>query len=148
MIGPHRNVIIHTGINDINCSAPKSDIALEEALESKCMSIHALFPRTKIFISPILPTKNYYLNIKACQFNTRIMSLAKRHHNIFVINHSSFMDTRTYLLKEVFTSSRHTDMIHLGAQGLRQFASSLKSYAMGKSQLYPTNFNRALQRAS
>ena len=148
VIGPHRNVIIHTGINDINCLAPKPDIALEEALESKCMGIHALFPRTKIFLSPILPTKNYYLNIKVCQFNTRIISLAKRHHNIFIINNSSFMDIRTYLLRDVFKSSRHGDIIHLGAQGLRHFASSLKSYAMGKSPLYPTNFTRVLQCAS
>ena len=147
-IGPYRNIIIHTGINNINRNHPRPVISLEEQLEAKCIAIHEMFPKTRIYISPLLPTRKYHLNVKVSQFNESLVSIAKRHHNIYLMDNSIFLDSQTYLLKHIYASDKGPDdIVHLGARGIRLFASSIKSYALGRNPLYPQNFSRALQRS-
>ena len=58
-IGPYRNIVIHTGINSINSSPSfrKSNKALIDNLEWKIRDICETYPKAKVFISLLLPTK-------------------------------------------------------------------------------------------
>ena len=132
-IGPYRNVVIHTGINNLTSYNPKSHNYLINELERKCNAIHAAFPKTKIFLSPLFPTMDYRLNCNVSTFNERIVSLTKKHHNIILINNGIFLDYSTYLMKEQYHSKRFNDVVHLGDEGVRQFAKSIKSYVSCKN---------------
>ena len=57
VIGPCRNVVLNVGINDIQQNVPKSTECLVNELESKMKPIMTVYPKTKIFISLLLPTK-------------------------------------------------------------------------------------------
>ena len=137
---PYRNVIIHTGVNDINVFNPVRADVLARELERKCSDIHKRYPTTKIFLSPALPTKDYNLNMRISDFNEHVVSLSKKHHNLILIDNSIFLDSHTALLKDDYHSMRHGDLLHLGKHGLRRFAVSLKSYVLGKS----LNIHRSL----
>ena len=149
-ITPHRNIIIHTGVNDINRFNPKPAEQLGCELQQKIAAILKSYPRTKIFLSPALPTRSYELNNKISDFNERIVSLTKTHHNIILINNTMFLDSNTFLLKDEYSSKRYNDLIHLGGMGVRSFAMSLKSYIMGKNQHIRTsmNYNQAYYSSS
>ena len=89
-IAPYRNIIIHTGVNDVNRSNPKPAEELGNELKQKVVAINRAYPRTKIFLSPALPTRSYELNNKIVKFNEQIVSLSETHHNIRLINNYSF----------------------------------------------------------
>ena len=63
-IGPYRNIVIHTGINSINCSPRyrKSNRALIDGLETKVRSICEMYPKSKVYISLLLQTRLAPLN--------------------------------------------------------------------------------------
>ena len=61
-IGPCRNILINVGINDVQGENPKSVKHLASLLDSKVQAYLAVYPKTKIYISLLLPTKNTSLN--------------------------------------------------------------------------------------
>ena len=144
-IGPYRNIVIHTGINNLNKRNCKSDIDLGNELESKCKSILDLYPKTRIFLSPVFPTKNYNLNVRVSLLNEQIVAVSSRHNNIIVIDNSVFLDSNTLLLKDEYHCNRGNDLIHLGSYGMRRFAMTIKQYVLGKSQhmMQQLNFRQA-----
>ena len=139
-IGPYRNVIIHTGINDITKSKFISTDQLVYQLELKCSAIHKANPAIKIFLSPALPTRSHNLNARVSEFNECIVTLSKKHHNLMLIDNSIFLDKQSNLLNYEYSSYRPGDMIHLNKLGSKCFAMSLKSYILGKNE----NISRSL----
>lgn len=77
-IAPYRNVIIHTGINDICDDNPPSPAQLVHTLECKCAQIHNESPHTKIIVCPLLPTKDGNLNHKINMVNFMIHQLCEK----------------------------------------------------------------------
>ena len=149
-LAPYRNIIIHTGVNDVNRFNSKPANQLGSELQQKVVAILKTYPRTKIFLSPALPTRSYELNNKVSDYNEQIVSLTKTHHNIILIDNEIFLDSNTYLLKEEYSSKRYNDLVHLGGMGVRSFAMSLKSYVMGKNQHIRNsmNYNQAFYSSS
>lgn len=141
-IGPYRNILIHTGINSINCSAryKKSNKALIGILESKLRNICETYPKSKVFISLLLPTRLASLNYRVRDFNNLIMDMTCRLSRVCIIEHS--------LLGDVLSNehgrwkpSEHgsnefvpklEDCLHLGKLGIRLLAKNFKQAVVGK----------------
>jgi hypothetical protein len=69
-IGPYRNIVIHTGVNSIsNHKFRKSNTYRLHFLEAKCNSIVNTYPKAKVHISMLLPTRSSALNHQIKEFN-------------------------------------------------------------------------------
>ena len=135
-IGPYRNIVIHTGINSINTRYErKSDAFLIHHLESKCKEYMRVYPRSKIHLSMLLPTRQRHLNDHVNHFNRALLDMSYRHKNISIIDNSIFGG---YLSDEHgrwnVSEQRPlvSDILHLGRQGIRMFAMNIKSAVIGK----------------
>jgi hypothetical protein len=137
-IGPYRNIVIHTGINSINTTNHRRpDRYLIKTLESKCREITEVYPRSKLFVSLLLPTKSPNLNYRVRSFNNMILDLTYSYKNIFIIDHAAFGDQ----LSDEFgrwdkdnACANTRDALHLGKKGLRLFAAKIKSSVFKRSQ--------------
>ncbi|KAL5255361.1 hypothetical protein ACHWQZ_G014696 [Mnemiopsis leidyi] len=90
-IGPYRNITIHTGINSINSKfQPRSDAYLIHVLEKKCKEYMTVYPRAKIHISMLLPTRLRRLNQHVECFNRAILDMSYQYKNIRIIDNSMF----------------------------------------------------------
>ena len=96
-IRPYRNIVIHTGINSINCSPKyrKSNRALINGLEEKVKQICEMYPKAKVYISLLLPTRLTPLNHRVHDFNNLIMDMTCRMSRVCIIEHSLFGDRLT-----------------------------------------------------
>ena len=143
-IGPYRNIVIHTGINSINCSPKyrKSNRALINGLEEKVKQICEMYPKAKVYISLLLPTRLTPLNYRVHDFNNLIMDMTCRMSRVCIFEHSLFGDRLTddhgRWKMELESSSVYTlkteDTFHLGKSGIRIFAMNLKKTVLGKSR--------------
>ena len=139
-IGPYRNVVIHTGINNIKTRNSRSTQGLGSILENKCKNIMKAYPNCKIFLSLLLPTKLGSLNYRVRDMNNILHDIAHTHKNISVINQhvDKLCDSNGLLMDEFGRYDREAgtflarDVLHLGKKGLRLFAMSIKSSIMGK----------------
>ena len=127
-IGPFRNYVIHTGINNIKSHNRKSTKTLINELEKKCLHIQEVYPRSKVHISLLLPTKIHSLNQNVSELNNYILDMTYKYRNIYVIEHSILSNDRGCLKDEFgrFRDGRPNplDAIHLGNAGIRQFCSN------------------------
>ena len=139
-IGPYRNVVIHTGINNIKNRNSMSCQGLGNILESKCKDILEVYPNCKIRLSLLLPTKIYSLNYRVKELNNVLRDISHRYRNIFIIDHPTnqlcnnngcLKDEYGRFDKEAGTPLSR-EILHLGKKGLRLFAASLKSSVMRK----------------
>ena len=139
-IGPYRNVIIHTGINNIKVRNRQSNKELGNVLENKCKNILSTYPRTKIHLSLLLPTKLASLNHVVRDFNNIIYEIAHSNKNIKIIDHPlGELCDGNGCLKDQLGRFDHAsnapltrDTLHLGKRGLRLLAKTLKSSVVGK----------------
>ena len=138
------------GINDVNRRDRESASNIIKKLEGKCKGIHEIYPHTRIYLSPLLPTKSPELNKQIWEVNDQIVALSKKHHNIILINNSIFADSNGCLLPEYGRYSNPNDILHLGRNGLRVFAANIKSYIIGKNSNISRslNFNAAFTNGS
>ena len=137
-IGPFRNIVIHTGINSINNSKyRKSNRYLINVLESKCRNISEVYPRAKIYVSLLLPTRFRTLNYQVREFNELILEMTYSLRNVYVIDNSLFGDV---LCDEhgrwdtVNQRPNTADALHLGKKGMRILAKNIKSTIMGNGR--------------
>ena len=62
-IDPVRNMIIHTGVNDLRDRYnPLTPAQIVTTMEGKCAAILRVHPQMRIFISPLLPTRGIIKN--------------------------------------------------------------------------------------
>ena len=137
-IGPYRNIVIHTGINSINSRfQPRSDAYLIHVLEKKCKDYMTVYPRAKIHISMLLPTRLRRLNHHVECFNRAILDMSYQYKNIRIIDNSMF---GSFLGDEHgrWDVKEHkplvSDSLHLGKMGIRLFAANIKTAVIGKSK--------------
>ena len=129
-IGPYRKIVIHTGINNVKLQNRKSNRTLIRELQSKCASIHNIYPKCKIYISMLLPTKSNAINYRIREFNNLLLDMAHSQRNIYLIEHPDFSGEGG-LLKDRFGTFRDgvpnsIDTLHLGKMGIRVFAKEIK----------------------
>ena len=137
-IGPYRNLILHTGINSINTNFRKrSQSYLLHVLESKCQEYVKVYPKLKIYISTLLPTRISYLNREVEMFNRGILDICYKLKNTHVIDNSIFggILSDEYGRWNVREQRPLTsDALHLGKKGIRMLAVNFKSAVLHKNK--------------
>ena len=94
-------------------------------LPSKIDEITKVSPRTKVMVSPILPTALRALNYRIVCFNRLLLSNRERWH---ILNFGDFLDVDNGLLDRNFRSFKNEfDKIHLGYRGISLLTSLVKS---------------------
>ena len=131
-IGPYRNIIIHTGINNISDeNNRRSNKSLIANLAKKCDDIHACYPKTKVHVSLLLPTKSSYVNSKVTELNNLILDMTYSKVNTYVLDNSN-LGTERGLLPEKYGRYLYNgrpnsnDIVHLGKEGLKVFCRNIK----------------------
>ncbi|KAL5250464.1 hypothetical protein ACHWQZ_G016257 [Mnemiopsis leidyi] len=88
-IGPYRNIVIHSGINDIRDDFNRaSNRALIGQLKRKCDDIQKLYPNAKLHLSLLLPTKSPHVNVRVRELNSLFIDFVFNRNNMFVIDNS------------------------------------------------------------
>ena len=133
-IGPYRNIVLHTGINNINSTRyRKSNKELIEIFEKKCKNILEVYPRARLYVSLLLPTKITTLNYRVREFNNLLIDMAYWYKNIIVIDHPTFGNTLSCNYGRYDTNENcpnFNDALHLGKKGIRVFVKELKDCVM------------------
>ena len=141
-IGPCRNAVIHVGLNDVQAHNPKSAQFLSNLLEGKIKSILSVYPKKKIFLSLLLPTKDTKLNFRVNELNYCLKQLAANHGNVDVIEHFNLVDVNGFLDPNLGRFKRGlpniNDQIHLGINGIKRFVLNIKNKIMHKKSLNGT----------
>ena len=75
-IGPYRNFVIHTGVNNIKRRDRRSNCSLANEMEKKCKNILEVYPRSRIYLSLLLPTKLDTLNYRIKELNSMLIELS------------------------------------------------------------------------
>ena len=137
-IGPYRNIVIHTGVNSINNQRyRRTDTYLLHHLESKCKQILDVYPRAKIHISLLLPSRSRQLNHHINEFNRGILDLTYRIRNLMVVDNCIFGDVLSNEHGRWDVNQQQpylADMLHLGKKGIRTLAMNFKTSILGKSK--------------
>ena len=122
--------MIHTGVNNLISRNCKSNKTLIDELESKCGDILDMYPKCKIYLSMLLPTKLNSLNYIIREYNNCLVDLAYRHRNINLIDHPDFIGHEGYLKDDLgrYIDGRPNaiDVVHLGKKGIRLLAKQIK----------------------
>ena len=127
----YKNIIFHTGINDIRATNADPIPVLTSELQKRCISYSKKFPYTKLHISLALPTKDPNLNALVNHFNYNLIQFSHSNTNISIIEHTNLMQP-SGTLHSAF--GRHTqdgnpksaDIVHLGNKGISVFSMNLK----------------------
>ena len=137
-IGPYRNIVIHTGINSLNTRyQPRTDTYLIHVLETKCKEYMAVYPRSRIHISMLLPTRLRRLNRHVENFNKAILDMSYQYKNIRIIDNSIFGSCLSDEHGRWNVEEQRplvSDSLHLGRKGIRLFAANMKNAIIGKSK--------------
>ena len=136
-IGPCRNIVIHVGINDVQVTNPKSPTFLSKLLDDKIQSILSVYPKMRIFLSLLLPTKDSNLNFKVNELNKCLKQLAANHNNVDIIEHYNLVDQNGFLNPSLGRFKKGlpntNDLIHLGNNGIKRFVLNIKNKIMHKT---------------
>ena len=129
-VPPVRNMIIHTGINDLRDRYnPLSPAQIVKTMENKCAAIHRLHPQMRIIISPLLPTRNAQLNNLVRETNRYIEILSGKHYNIIMSDNSVFANEEGLLLDSL-GSRKVNDIVHINLSGIIKLGLILRSYIL------------------
>ena len=98
---PHRNLLLHVGINDSNRHNRESTNVLISQLDVKCKAISQKFTNMKIFVSLLLPTTNFDLNCSINEFNEQLQMLVNsRSYLHATIEHHNLLDNERKLCSD------------------------------------------------
>jgi hypothetical protein len=137
-IGPFRNIVLHTGINNISDETNRrSNKSLITLLKRKCDDIQAFYPACKLHVSLLLPTKSSYVNSRIAELNSLILDMCFNRKNTFVIDNSVLGDDRGLLPpnhgRYLYSGSPNSsDIVHLGRDGIKKFCKNIKRCVMHK----------------
>ena len=142
-VGPYRNIIIHTGVNNINnVNHRQSNRALMELLEERIKSYVSTYPKTKIFVSLLLPSRSTPLNHRIRELNNLILDMTCRLDRVSVIENTIFGDSLSDehgRWRSCDTDSNDfepniNDILHLGKRGIRLLAMNFKNCIVSKNK--------------
>ena len=131
---PFRNVVFHCGINDLRSrDGPPNIDQLAKTLHNKCHQYTTKFPKMKVHLSLLLPTRDPNLNRSVHHLNSLISSMCRNMKNISIISHHNLAFSDGSLRPELGRRNRdngspvHGDPVHLGYTGIIQFSQTLKN---------------------
>ena len=150
-IGPFRNIVLHTGVNNIKNRNSRSIKELGNIFEEKCKSIIEVYPKCKIFVSLLLPTKLDSINYRVKELNNVLRDICHSYKNMSVIDHpfTQLCNDNDCLKDEFGRFDKESgtplsrDALHLGKKGLRLLAVTIKSCIMGKYKRHDQRQQRA-----
>ena len=133
-IGPYKNIVLHVGVNDIRTNYEGQTTIMKniETLESKCKMLLTAYPKSKIFLRPILPTKDSGKNHRVNLMNGGISGIAHKYTNVvlmenyyslFTCEHGT-LNPRLGRFYQGVPNER--DEVHLGNAGIRFLARCIK----------------------
>ncbi len=130
-IGPYQNIVISTGINNLTDEKRRSYSSLITVLKRKCDSIQSNYPKSKLYVNLLLPTKSKLINSRVSEFNNLILDMTFSRQNVFVIDNSMLAAEDGCLPQKYgrFIGSDRpstNDVVHLGRNGIRVFCMNLK----------------------
>lgn len=139
-VNPHdcvgyKNIFIHCGINDIKNGNINGVQKVEQCfnkLAEKINVIKTLCPKSKLHISPMLPTKDVQLNAKCVYFNKLLFALVNRSvGRVLAHNFGLFCDNSGLLSEQMGRYKRPYDKLHLGSTGIYQLAQIIRKCVHG-----------------
>ena len=141
-IGPYRNIVLHAGVNNIKRRDRRSNISLANELDYKCKEILELYPRSRIYLSLLLPTKLESLNYRAKELNNMLIEISHSNRNVFIIEHPrSLLCNSSGFLKPGmgrFDKGKNvpldSDSLHLGIRGIRILAKTIKEAILPRNR--------------
>ena len=123
----YSNIFVCCGTNSLRCEDVKNDRDIYKAvdeLQLKLRGIKQLCPKSKIFVSPVLPSRIPQMNGNIMMYNEIVDSMLRKYFpDIWFKDVYSFLDSQD-LLSTKFT--RANDKIHLGPRGIAKFVSHIK----------------------
>ncbi|NQZ52547.1 MAG: alpha-ketoglutarate-dependent dioxygenase AlkB, partial [Moritella sp.] len=131
-IGPHKNIVLHVGVNDIKFVEHSRVTSIINTLEVKCNAIINAFPRSNVYICPILPTKDPNMIPNVFSMNEGITELAKKYANICLMEnyYGLFSDSKGVMKAQVGKyykgKPNDRDFLHLGGTGIKLLAGCIK----------------------
>lgn len=133
-IGPFKNIVLHVGINDIrrNYNGPQTINKQIEALDSKCQKLLNAYPQSKVFLCPILPTKDPGKIQRVNLMNGGITKISHKYNNVYLME--NYFDIFTYETETLNPrlgrfyqgAPNDRDDVHLGNAGIRLLARCIK----------------------
>ena len=139
VVGPTRNLYIHTGVNDINRNNAKSAVSLAHDMEEKIVPYLTAYPKMRIYLSQALPSKNSNLNRSLTIFNNHLSDISKKHSNVRIVQHLQLADPYGNLPIHLGKHDKYgrpdiSDYLHLGDNGMRLFAMNIKGCIINRKQ--------------
>ena len=143
VIGPYRNIVLHVGVNNIKRRDRRSNTSLANELDNKCKEILDLYPRSRIYLSLLLPTKLDSLNYRANELNNMLIEISHSNRNVFIIEHprSLLCNSSGYLKPGIgrFDKGKNvpldSDSLHLGIRGIRILARTIKEAILPRNRV-------------
>ena len=124
----YSNVVLVCGTNNLRVGYVNNNSDIRKVVDeykSKLCSIKQLCPASKIFVVPVLPTRNVKMNRNIVRFNSMLSDMLNQSSfgNVFFPGVYSFLDSKGLLSARL---TRNNDDIHLGDKGLAQFVRLIK----------------------
>ena len=133
----YKNIVVHVGINDLRDRSPgkhKDDPnpcnirAHFDNYIYKIAEIKKLCPKSRLIVSPILPTKLMALNDRACHFNRLVWDYVARFEtSITILDVHCFLNQQGLLDDYWGIYKKPWDKVHLGIYGIRMLAKIIKN---------------------
>ena len=129
---PYRHLVLHCGVNDLRIQNHQPIPVLVKNLEDKCLALSAKFPKMKVHVSMLLPTKDPGLNSMISEFNHRVKGVCDNHVNFSIISHNNIADESGKLSHQLGRHNRDGsaavfDSVHLGSKGISIFCANIKN---------------------
>ena len=128
----YKNVVIMSGTNDLKTEMDNEEeeiLNIYQKYKAKFEEIRKINPTCRLFVCPVLPTRDTIINNRVRTFNKLIHNdLMKAGLKIyFVEGFSSFVDFSSGLLKEsLFDKRSKTDALHINDAGYCILVSCIK----------------------
>ena len=126
LCGQYRNVALMCGTNDLRPGGPPPDIEdLVKTYSGKISQIKRLNPNCRVFVVPVLPTRNFEMNKLVMMFNRNMSACIKQNfdYSVKFPPMYAFLDSGGLLALPL---TRNGDSIHLGRRGLGLLVSIIK----------------------
>ena len=139
-VGPYKNIVLHVGINDIRKQFDGQNSINKHigTLETKCQKLMKAYPRSKVFICPILPTKDTGKIQRVNLMNRGITELSQKYSNINLMENyydifTTDLETLSPHLGRYYRGApNERDDVHLGNAGIRLLARCIKHCVLNR----------------
>ena len=131
----YNKIFIHCGINDIkqdSITGPAKVAACFRQLRDKVNSIKLMCPMSRVYVSPILPTKDRALNERCLFFNRLLFDFVRESvGGILTHDFGIFCDSNGLLSNEMGLYKKPYDKLHLGSHGIHKIVEIIRTCVYG-----------------